>query len=87
VTYAPDDLMAPLRLFNVNGAPWSTLGCVGDDAHVASGGYHIGRDTLAANGRASYDYSLTSRARVTAARVPMAPVPSTSATRRRSGAG
>lgn len=59
MTYAPDDLMAPLRLFNVNGAPWSTLGCVGDDAHVASGGYHIGRNTLVANGRGSYDYSLT----------------------------
>jgi hypothetical protein len=56
-TYAPSDLMAVLSLFNANGAGWASLGCVGDSAHTAGGGYHIGRNTLVANGMAD-DYSL-----------------------------
>jgi hypothetical protein len=67
-TYAPDDLMACLNLMNAHGAPWSTLGCVGDDAHVSSGGYHIGRNTLVNNGRGSYDYSLVESTRDSSSR-------------------
>lgn len=57
MTYAPDDLLAALRYLNGQGAPWDALGCVGDAAHIASGGYHVGRVDLAAAGRLGYDYS------------------------------
>lgn len=50
MTYAPDDLLAALRYLNGQGAPWDALGCVGDAAHIASGGYHVGRVDLAAAG-------------------------------------
>jgi hypothetical protein len=58
VTYAPDDLLAVVRYLNSQGAPWASLGIVGDAAHVATGGYHVGRDDLAAYGRLGYDYSV-----------------------------
>jgi hypothetical protein len=58
VTYAPDDLLAVLRYLNTQGAPWASLGLVGDSEHVSTGGYHVGRDDLAAHGRLGYDYSV-----------------------------
>jgi hypothetical protein len=58
MTYAPDDLLAVVRYLNAQGAPWESLGIVGDTAHLATGGYHVGRDDLAAYGRLGYDYSV-----------------------------
>jgi hypothetical protein len=65
VTYAPQDLLETLAYLNLQGAPWASLGCVGDPAHAATGGYHVGRDDLAAHGRLGYDYSTTESSRDT----------------------
>lgn len=58
MTYAPDDLADALAELHAQGAPWESLGIVGDAAHLATGGYHVGRDDLAARGRLGYDYSV-----------------------------
>ena len=58
MTYAPDDITAALAELHAQGAPWDALGCVGDAAHIASGGYHVGRVDLAAARRLRYDYSV-----------------------------
>jgi hypothetical protein len=63
MTYAPDDLLAVIRYLNSRGAPWASLGVVGDSAHLATGGYHVGRDDLAAYGRLEYDYSVVESSR------------------------
>jgi hypothetical protein len=63
VTYAPDDLFAVVHYLNSQGAPWESLGIVGDSAHVATGGYHVGRDDLDAHGRLGYDYSVVESSR------------------------
>ncbi len=62
MTYAPNDLLAVARYLN-QGAPWESLGIVGDAAHVATGGYHVGRDDLATRRRLGYDYSVVESAR------------------------
>jgi len=58
VTYAPQDLLDAIRYLQSQGAPAASLGIVGDPAHVSTGGYHVGRDDLAAHGRLGYDYSV-----------------------------
>jgi hypothetical protein len=58
VTYAPQDLLDVVRYLETRGAPLASLGIVGDEAHVSTGGYHVGRDDLAAHGRLGYDYSV-----------------------------
>jgi hypothetical protein len=45
VTYAPDDLLAVIRYLAGRGAPWASLGCVGDASH-GTAGYHIGGDIV-----------------------------------------
>jgi hypothetical protein len=57
VTYAPADLIAALDYLHLRGAPWDSLGCVGDTAHGAAG-YHIGADLVPAD-----DYSRSESSR------------------------
>jgi hypothetical protein len=65
VTIEPADLGGVLAYLHTQGAPWDGLGCVGDPAHAATGGYHEGRDDLAAHGRLGYDYSVVESKRDT----------------------
>lgn len=59
MTFAPADLLAVRNyLHGVTGLSLNSLGIVGDSAHRASGGYHEGRDDLAAVGRLGRDYSV-----------------------------
>lgn len=58
MTYAPADLLAVHRYIRrMTGLPADAVGIVGDDAHAASGGYHIGNDGLSRAGRLASDYS------------------------------
>lgn len=68
MTYAPTDLLNVrlwlLARFDINKGlaraadlDPAEVGVVGDDAHAASGGYHIGNDGLARVGRRDSDYS------------------------------
>jgi hypothetical protein len=63
VTYAPQDLLNAVRYLQSRGASASSLGIVGDAAHVSTGGYHVGRDDLARHRRLGYDYSVVESAR------------------------
>lgn len=65
MTYAPQDLLDAIRYLHGQGAPSDALGIVGDASHAATGGYHEGRDDLAAHGRLGYDYSTTESPRDT----------------------
>lgn len=64
MSYAPDDLKAIQAYCKTQtGQPWGSLGIVGDAAHNADGGYHVGVDVLRALGTAPEqpggDYSYT----------------------------
>lgn len=53
MSHAPDDLLAVQRYVHERtGQDWAALGIVGDAAHAAGGGYHVGQDLLAAIGAA-----------------------------------
>ncbi len=73
MTYAPADLKTIrswlIATLNVNPAPTAAdlepdeVGIVGDPAHMAGGGYHLGNDDLARIGRLNTDYSKRESAR------------------------
>lgn len=64
MTYTPDDLRTVRAYLQARtGLPAVALGVAGNDAHAATGGYHMGNDSLARVGRLARDYSKRQSAR------------------------